>query len=239
MTYLFVSHLFYFNNFIKKINMLILGKFKDYYDYLCGIYGIDKDIVYDRTNAYVLGKSDNLNDSIYFSREKLSFDKPKKNARAWIVNDKGKSVFKNVLIGTIYHFVIEVGNTQYLFEVERYLDDINDDKVHIDVKFLMSFDISEKKSKEPLSLIPCIYYRYRFGSDVKKISSYDIKNEIKNPILKDTYITSYIDPTEIYDKIYNYLISIREKPIIDKRNDVQKLEGYGFDKKTSFRHPIK
>ena len=78
MTYLFVSHLFYFNNFIKKINMLILGKFKDYYDYLCGIYGIDKDIVYDRTNAYVLGKSDNLNDSIYFSREKLSFDKPKK-----------------------------------------------------------------------------------------------------------------------------------------------------------------
>ena len=69
----------------------------------------------------------------------------------------------------------------------------------------------------------------------RKVSGYNIKQEIKNPILKDTYITSFIEPTEIYDKVYNYLISIREKPIVDKRNDVQKLEGYGFDKKTSFR----
>lgn len=215
--------------------MLILGKFKDYYDYLCGIYGIDKDIIYDRTKSIVLGKDDNLNCSIFFNKNKLPFDKPKKNTRAWVTDDNGKFIFKSVLKGLIYHFVIEVGNTQYLFEIERYLDDINDENAHIDVSFLMSFDVSEKKSEEPLSLIPCTYYRNRFGTEINKISSYDMRNEIKNPILKNTFITSYIDPKDIYDKIYNYLISTREKPIIDKRNDVQKLEGYGFDKKTSFR----
>jgi hypothetical protein len=34
------------------------------------------------------------------------------------------------------------------------------------------------------------------------------------------------------------LISVREPQIIDNRDDVQKLESKGFDKKTSFRNPI-
>lgn len=215
--------------------MLILGKYKDYYDYLCGIYGIDTDIIYDRTESVVLGKEGTQHE-FYFTRRKLYEDKPKKKTRRWIINDKGKSVFTNDMVGTISAYVIEVGYTHYLFEVERYLDE--NDIVHVDVNFIKSFDVDKKKSTAPMSLIPCQYY-YNYFSNEKKIGGYHIKQEIQNPILKDTYIPSYIDPTEIYDKLYNYLISIREKPIEDKRNDVQKLEGYGFDRKSSFRHPIK
>lgn len=215
--------------------MLILGKYKDYYDYLCGIYGIDKDIVYDRTDAIVLGKEYSPHEFL-FTKRVLYNDKPKKMSKRWITNEYGKNVYAKIPTGQISSFVIEVGYTQYLFEIERYLDE--KDNVHIDVEFVKSFEVDKKKSEHPLSLIPCQYYR-TFFSNEKKISSYNIKQEIKNPILKDTYITSYIDPSEIYDKLYNYLISIREKPIVDNRNDIQKLESQGFDRKTSFRHPIK
>jgi hypothetical protein len=42
----------------------------------------------------------------------------------------------------------------------------------------------------------------------------------------------------MYNEIYNYLIAVREPNIEDNRNDIQKLESKGFDKKTSFRNPI-
>ena len=216
--------------------MLILGKFKDYYDYLSGIYGIDKDIVYDRSDATVLGKEFSQNED-FFTKRVLYNDSPKKMKKRWITNEYGKNVFANVPTGQISAYVIEIGYTHYLFEIERYLDEKGD--VKIDVEFVNVFDVDKKKSEAPISLIPCQYTRYLFFSNERKISGYNLKQEIKNPILKDTYITSFIDPTEIYDKIYNYLISIREKPIVDKRNDVQKLEGYGYDRKSSFRHPIK
>ena len=216
--------------------MLILGKYKDYYDYLCGIYGIDKDIVYDRSEATLLGKECTLHEEL-FTKRKLYNDKAKKMANRWITNEYGKDIFTKVPTGQILAYVIEIGYTHYLFEIERYLDE--NDNVQIDVEFVMSFDVDKKKSEAPISLIPCQYTRHLFFSSERKVSSYNIKQEIKNPILKDTYIPSFIDPTEIYDKVYNYLISIREKPIIDKRNDVQKLESFGFDKKSSFRHPIK
>jgi hypothetical protein len=216
--------------------MLILGKFKDYYDYLSGIYGIDKDIVYDRSDATVLGKEFSQHEE-FFTKRVLHNDSQKKMKKRWITNENGKDVFANVPTGQISAYVIEIGYTHYLFEIERYLDESGN--VKIDVEFVKSFDVEKKKSESPISLIPCQYTRYLFLYNERKVSGYNIKQEIKNPILKDTYITSFIDPTEIYDKVYNYLISIREKPIVDKRNDVQKLEGYGFDKKSSFRHPIK
>lgn len=215
--------------------MLILGKYKDYYDYLCGIYGIDKDIVYDRTESEILGKDFGVHEE-FFTKRKLYNDKHKTLIKRWVTNKKGNFTFAKVLTGLILTYVLEVGKTHYLFEVERYLDDF--DNVHLDVQLVKVFDIDEKKSVAPISLIPCTYY-YGIMSNEKKIGYYQLKQEVKNPILKDTYISSFIQPTEIYDKVYNYLISIREKPIIDKRSDVDKLEGYGFDKKSSFRHPIK
>jgi hypothetical protein len=41
---------------------------------------------------------------------------------------------------------------------------------------------------------------------------------------------------ELEGALYEYLSSLRDKPFIDPRSDVQKLESAGFDKKTSFRN---
>lgn len=48
--------------------MIILGKNKDYYDYLVGIYGIDKDIVFDRKDAISL-----LDGKIILSRKGFKY----------------------------------------------------------------------------------------------------------------------------------------------------------------------
>ena len=56
--------------------MLILNKGKkDYYDYLAGVYGIDKDIVFDRTEFTVLSHINHFTSvdlSFFFDPERIS-----------------------------------------------------------------------------------------------------------------------------------------------------------------------
>ena len=57
-----------------------------------------------------------------------------------------------------------------------------------------------------------------------------------NPILTGTFITKIVPPSNIWQALYEYLSSLKNKPFTDTRTDVQKLESAGFDKKTSFRN---
>ena len=50
-----------------------------------------------------------------------------------------------------------------------------------------------------------------------------------------TSFAKYLDPVTVYNQIYNFLLSKKDKKIVDSRTDVQKLESAGFDRKTSFR----
>lgn len=61
-------------------------------------------------------------------------------------------------------------------------------------------------------------------------------HRVENPILSGTFIPKLVSPTDIWQNLYEYLSSLRDKPFIDTRSDVQKLESAGFDKKTSFRN---
>ena len=61
-------------------------------------------------------------------------------------------------------------------------------------------------------------------------------HRVENPILSGTFIPKLVPPTDIWQNLYEYLSSLRDKPFIDTRSDVQKLESAGFDKKTSFRN---
>ena len=58
----------------------------------------------------------------------------------------------------------------------------------------------------------------------------------ENPILRDTYVTKVIPPETVWKYVYEYLSSLRDKPIVDTRTDLEHLESHGFDKKKSFRH---
>jgi hypothetical protein len=127
-----------------------------------------------------------------------------------------------------------VGFIQYLFSLERYLDDSG--KVKLDPKLIKKERVVTKVSEAPLSLIPVTYTGW--WNEAPSIKEYKLRQEIQNPIFNNTWVTSFIPAEDMYNEIYNYLIAIREPNIEDNRNDIQKLESKGFDKKTSFRNPI-
>lgn len=210
---------------------ILNGGKKDYYDYLSGIYGIDNDIVYDRVKSHVFRLYEN--GDVYFIKERLYNDCHKKTYKKYHYVD-GKSVYGVISEGVKHYFVLEVGYQHYLFMVERYLDEY--EQVQLEPQLIDKFTVTDKKSVAPVSIIPVDYYH--LYKESPKIGKYNLRFEIQNPILSGTWITSFIQAEDIYNEIYNYLISIREPNIIDNRNDIQRLESKGFDKKVSFRNPV-
>lgn len=211
--------------------MKIISKIKDYYDYLTSVYGIDEDIVYDRRECNILSKML----CHYFNVEYNYYaDKKKTQRKFYEKNTNGKYHFITKEVGDFYYFCLEVGITHYIFQVERYKDE--NDKIQIIPSLLEVNTDCKKISDAPISLIPL---QTRYGSIVfnKDLYSFEKHNEIINPILNETYLTSFINADDLYNNLYNYLMS-QEKEIIDKRDDIAKLESHGFDKKISFRGKI-
>ena len=211
---------------------IINGGKKDYYDYLSGIYGIDEDIVYDRRNGYVF-REFNAGEQ-YFIKKKTWQDKPKQEVRG-MHYEGDKYVYGTYYRGLDYMIVIEVGFIQYLYNIERFLDD--SDNVELKIRLVWKKEISEKKSKAPIAVIPVEYYQF-YRDKEPRIQKYRMDQEIQNPIFENTWVPSFITADEMYNNVYDYLIKMREPIVVDNRNDVQKLESKGFDKKTSFRNPV-
>ena len=109
--------------------MKIIDNKKDYYDYLSGIYGIDNLIVYDRRGSVPISPDCfSLNGAeYYFSQRILPYDKPIAGKLHWELKSiakrrlaeetKKRSYSKSWTEGDIYHFILEVGNTHYRFEI--------------------------------------------------------------------------------------------------------------------------
>lgn len=210
------------------------GLKKDYYDYLAGIYGIDNDIVYDRRDGFKFRKFEKLQE--YFIKDVIVYDDREKEISTLYENINGKRTPIKKARGRILEFALEVGYKKFLFEVERYLEN---GEIKLKPNLIKELSSTNKLSDAPIAIIPCTikYRRQYFVVDENDISYYK-RNEVKNPILSSTFIPSFIEPNIIWNEVYNYLISIRDIPIVDTRNDVQKLESFGFDKKTSFRNPV-
>ena len=89
-----------------------------------------------------------------------------------------------------------------------------------------------------MCLCPISHHKYWFaGSNSKfEVSKQDKEQKIDNPILYSTYIPKFIDPYEVWNNLYEYVSSLRDKEFTDSRTNDQHIESHGFDKKTSFRH---
>ena len=197
--------------------MRILGKRgeKDYYDYLQNYFGIDELVVYDRRksfpidiNSFYIGYGlDNI-----FKKEK---DKTYDIKRRLV---KGYGIKVPVMEGRFFYFVVESGYYHYFFKVERYLDD--NDKVIIEPQLIEKKKIDKKQKLSDCPLSICT----------------DSRNVAENPILKNTYIPKFIDAKEMWNNLYEYISSLRDKEFEDTRTNDQHIESHGFDKKISFRH---
>lgn len=197
--------------------MRILGKRgeKDYYDYLQNYFGIDELVVYDRRKSFPIDINslyigyglDNI-----FKKEK---DKTHDIKRRLV---KGYGIKVPVMKGRFFYFVVESGYYHYFFKVERYLDD--NDKVILEPQLIEKKKIDKKQKLSDCPLSICT----------------DSRNVVENPILKNTYIPKFIDAKEMWNNLYEYISSLRDKEFEDTRTNDQHIESHGFDKKISFRH---
>lgn len=230
---------------------------KDFYDYLQGVLGQDDLVVYDRRKCTPIDANNmlsNTNILVWFSTNPLHSDKKRESIRYWrsekvslIDNSDDKTSglpfykklramrkSEDVLEGRVFHFLLEIGYHQYIFEVERYLDD--DNTLNLKYKILEHRRVEKDKkvSKEPMSLCPV---RIRNSWMVKPNSDYEFLHSevIENPIIASTYLSKCIDAYEVWNNLYEYISSLRDKEIIDSRTNEEHIESNGFDKKSSFR----
>lgn len=215
--------------------MIIIDKNKDYYDYLVGVYGRDTDIVFDRRDSIRLNNGIKDFENPYWCMKKLYNDEPKQvnstfnRWRYLCQGSKSPLIDFKEKIGHIFFIIIEIANTHYYFKIERYLDDR--EIVHIDPTLLEVRKDIKRVGKGMINVIRCSYTIFNGELKPERV-------EYENAILKDTWVTKFIPPEEVYNTIYDYLISTREKPIEDSRSDVQKAESHGFNKE-SFRNPTR
>lgn len=224
---------------------IIDRKFKDYYDYLQGVYGIDSLVVYDRRDAVKIDKAKNssyINDYpvlfVYlFSNVKEEFDIEKEEIRGYNSNsikyESRDARPRNVFEGKIYHFVLQIGYHHYFFEVERYLEN---GKLNIDYSLISDRRVEKGElfSKAPISIVEVssslfVNNRYKFN---------DNYHPIDNPILADSWIPKVIPPNDAWNNLYEYISSLRDKEFVDTRTNDMHIESNGFDKKDSFRGKV-
>lgn len=225
--------------------MKIIDNKKDYYDHLAGILGVDNLVVYDRRGSVVLGAENNIPNDVqyYVSQKILTFDKPLEDKRYWHLKSIIKqreletskhSYSKTWKEGESYHFVLEVGYIHYRFEVERWLEENNRESAHVEYRLIDTIkDVRKRYSDVPICIVPCDAQYSRWSHEERWK---EMKGRVDNPILAGTFIPGMIPPTDIWNALYEYLSSLRDKPFTDTRSDIQKLESAGFDKKTSFRN---
>ena len=224
--------------------MIIIDNKKDYYDYISGIYGIDDLIVYDRRGSIALNSESVLLHGMdyYFSSKTLAEDKPLTEKRYWELNSivrhreakatkyRYKKTWKE---GEVYHFILEVGYTHYRFEVERWIIDSKHENTHVEYRLIDTIkDVQKRYSNVPMCIILCQTQYWQVPNEGR----WKETHRIENPILTGTFITKIVPPSNIWQALYEYLSSLKDKPFTDTRTDVQKLESAGFDKKTSFRN---
>ena len=201
--------------------MYIIDKNKDYYDYFSHIYGVDKGITFDRRGSLPIDDamiSDILGDSTFF-------------------------------------ILLEIGNVQHLIELYDFVlstyprDILHEKVISYNMKLVRTFREHKHHFDSPISIRGVnVGYHWGFGHPNvyhfdrpygEAITRYSEKS-INLPILGNTQITSLLDAQEIWIELQTYFSSLQNDKDVDLHmTDVEKAINHGFDKKTSFRNPIK
>lgn len=220
---------------------------KDYYDFLQGVYGIDKLIVYDRRDCTLVNpqSTDNANLRDWFSTEANWFDRKKemtplyncKKVEICRKRNELRDWRKLVPMGRIFHFMLEIGQHQYFFEVERYIDEDGVLRLEYSMVEHREVSIEDKKSKAPIGICPFTFKEPWLRNEGEFIfRDGDLTNMIDNPILCCTFIPKVISPYDVWNQLYSYISATKDVEIKDGRTDEQHAESHGFDRKDSFRN---
>ncbi len=194
--------------------MKILSKFKDYYDYLQGIYGIDETILYNRTFKepfYHLP---------YLSISGYKYKQPEPYILA--------------ICSTIY--IVHLYNGSFYFgdDIFRILQ-LTDNKYKHNRHYKFNGDYFAVSITEKHKLYTDVNIKHNCPVCLIVPATMQTKEIIiKNIRLADFGLAQILAPQYIYSLISGFLT--QEKFIEHPRTDVEKIISHGFDKKTSFRN---
>jgi len=205
--------------------MKILSKYKDYYDYYQGIFGMDNAKVYDRR------------DVTQFDDTYINMDATQEQIFTFAVCGIEYSV--RYFRGNFYHTVEELKELDTLMKSlpSRYgryhADGINtlgwysqntDFQAEFDGRNYIKTDINKLKRQPVL-----------FTSKDKGYTE-----EYSIPLLSSFNFHKIMDAKTIYIEIETFLgWLVDNPPLPDDQTNVGKIEGHGFDKKYSFRPQMK
>jgi len=201
--------------------MKIISNYKDYYDYLTGIYGIDNKVVYERKYNHSINFYNNTIYTYYildkryvgfFFQDKWWYSK--EHFEELVEKYKNKELDK-------YLTKTNRGNASLILksniqEIKSYIYYLNNPK-----KFDYRIQNYQKSIKHNSELnVPVLQV--------------NINNFEYNPPLKDSFIPKVLDAKELYLGLVEFL-SYKEPIIENKPTDMLRFESKGFDKKKSFR----
>lgn len=209
--------------------MKIISKYKDYYDFLQGVNGIDEKIVLDRTEFHPTEKF--ITEDTIFIFHICGF-------RVEGLYRNGKFLYGNELesLHTNQRVYFKDGNEDDYYTVKstgRY--SYNGDFYHIlkNPKKYQEGKSPNDKLNCPI-LIECTFGKYKLESDNWHYSYPRMTNFDKFPIMKDHELSKVFSAEQIWIMLYNWLS--KEKTIENKQTDKEKIASHGFDLKHSFRN---
>jgi hypothetical protein len=206
--------------------MKIISKFKDYYDYLQGIYGVDTNLVLDRT---LFTKIPNSIDDYTLVRFHIC---------------------NNIVEGIWYG-----GKVLYGKDIEQisynYCDNPKLNQCYSDEDKYYIYNPNQKKKYGRYSITKVLKEPKKVGEDKSQNIKtgcaillihirYPDNDECNsmNPILSEYNLVNVYTPLQIWIMLSEWLGKQKDSSskYIDKSSDIEKLVNKGFDKKTSFRN---
>ncbi len=219
--------------------MKIISNFKDYYDYLQGIYGVDEKVVYARTSYSQKDNGKWIKSPFY----KLAYYD--------IENTYGRYINYEYHIlgicGIMYSVHIFNQGKHFLFgcNFQEYKNGDYDhilkslDEYSLD-RFMKNLSMTTTDGPDPVDK----FHLKKTNRNLEEncpvvLLTYDRYNDVDphvialNVRLTDFSINQIVSPHDMYISISNFLS--REVTVEDTRTDKQKIVGKGFDYKSSFR----
>jgi hypothetical protein len=198
--------------------MKIISKFKDYYDFLQGIYGVDDKLILDRTNFYSKKYNPYCDSNIIL------------HIGEWEIN-----AFYHKQTDTYYY-----GESikQFSSEFPRYSKQGTNKDTHYFIKDDRPSQPGFYILKEPRYLgdssptwekdCPILLENIRWSEN----------DFVKNPILKEYGVSTLVTPHQVWIYLSEWLgkFNTKKEPIVPVGDDKVRLSSAGFDLKTSFRN---
>lgn len=190
--------------------MKIISKYKDYYDYLQGIYGIDNKLILDRRDFNSIPKDR--------SNEKVQL----------IIGDK---IVEGYHYNNEYYFgqkrLDELNEITKSKKVDKWYKEKGITHWILDAR--LNCNIRDFKNDTDFAI--CEYTVPKYRNDANSGVKY------KYPKLSDYNISHILDPHSIWLILNEYLSRkvTEQEPIVPVGDDKVRLISAGFDPKTSFR----